>query len=261
MSEKISVLNIPKYHADQLLGRIHSFESFGTVDGPGTRFVIFMQGCLFRCKYCHNRDTWNLDGGDLYSVTDLVEQIIPYAPFMDASGGGVTVSGGEPVLQAAFVALLFEKLHEHGIHTCLDTNGYVGVYSDEINQLIDASDLVMVDIKHINDAKHHLLVGVSNQRTLKFARHLASIGKKTRVRYVVVPGYSDDLSDVEALADFLAPMKNVEQIELLPYHNLGTHKWQAMGLEYPLEGLAPPSKQSMVAIDEVFARHNLNTIR
>jgi len=153
MSTKIPILDIPKYHADEMLGRVHSFESFGTVDGPGTRFVVFLQGCLFRCKYCHNRDTWDLDGGQLYSVTEVVEQILPYAKFMDASGGGVTVTGGEPVLQPHFVGLLFQKLRENGIHTCLDTNGYVGVYSDEVNHMIEQSDLVMCDIKHINDHK------------------------------------------------------------------------------------------------------------
>ncbi|EAR08976.1 pyruvate formate-lyase-activating protein [Reinekea blandensis] len=261
MQDRIPVLNVPKYHADELLGRIHSFESFGTVDGPGTRFVVFLQGCLFRCKYCHNRDTWDLDGGDLYSVTDMVEKILPFARFMDASGGGVTVTGGEPVLQAPYVALLFEKLQQHGIHTCLDTNGYVGVYSDEVHQMIDHTDLVMLDIKHIDDHKHHLLVGVSNQRTLRFARHLADIGKKTRARYVVVPGYSDEPDDVHALAQFLAPMENIEHVELLPYHNLGTHKWKAMGLEYPLEGLQPPSTESMDEIEGIFRSYGLEIIR
>lgn len=261
MQDRIPVLNVPKYHADEMVGRVHSFESFGTVDGPGTRFVVFLQGCLFRCKYCHNRDTWDLDGGDLYTVTDMVEKILPFARFMDASGGGVTVTGGEPVLQAPYVALLFEKLQQHGIHTCLDTNGYVGVYSEEVHQMIEHTDLVMLDIKHIDDHKHHLLVGVSNQRTLRFARHLADIGKKTRARYVVVPGYSDDPADVHALAQFLAPMENIEHVELLPYHNLGTHKWKAMGLEYPLEGLQPPSKESMDEIEGIFRSYGLEIIR
>lgn len=261
MSSTISVFNIPKYHADEMMGRVHSFESFGTVDGPGTRFVVFLQGCLFRCKYCHNRDTWDLDGGNLYSVTEMVEQILPYAKFMDASGGGVTVTGGEPVLQAAFVGLLFQKLRQNGIHTCLDTNGYVGVYNEETDLMIAESDLVMVDIKHIDDHKHHLLVGVSNNRTLRFVRHLADIGKKTRIRYVVVPGYSDDIEDVRALAQFLAPMENVEQVELLPYHNLGTHKWKALDIEYPLEGMEPPPEAKMQEIQETMESFGLNIIR
>jgi pyruvate formate lyase activating enzyme len=261
MSSTIPVLNIPKYHADEMMGRVHSFESFGTVDGPGTRFVVFLQGCLFRCKYCHNRDTWDLDGGELYSVTEMVEQILPFAKFMDASGGGVTITGGEPVLQAAFVGLLFQKLRQNGIHTCLDTNGYVGVYNEETEMMIAESDLVMVDIKHIDDHKHHLLVGVSNQRTLRFVRHLADIDKKTRVRYVVVPGYSDDITDVNALAQFLAPMQNIEQVELLPYHNLGTHKWKALDIEYPLEGMAPPPEEKMAEIQSIFESYGLNIIR
>lgn len=260
MPPAINLLNIPNFHADEMLGRVHSFESFGTVDGPGTRFVVFLQGCLFRCKYCHNRDTWDLDSGELYSVRDVVEKILPFSRFMDASGGGVTVTGGEPILQANFVALLFAKLKEQNIHTCLDTNGYVGVYSDEIHALLGNTDLVMLDIKHIDDAKHHRLVGVSNQRTLRFAQHLASINQPTQIRYVVVPGYSDDLEDVTALAQFIAPMQNIKCVELLPYHNLGTHKWQAMGLEYPLEGLMPPSKESMQAIREIFHAFQINTI-
>ncbi|PTY38544.1 pyruvate formate lyase-activating enzyme 1, partial [Saccharospirillum sp. MSK14-1] len=194
-------------------------------------------------------------------VTEVVEQILPYTKFMDASGGGVTVTGGEPVLQAPFVGLLFQRLRQHGIHTCLDTNGYVGVYSDEVKLMIDESDLIMVDIKHINDIKHHLLVGVSNQRTLRFVRHLADIGKKTRVRYVVVPGYSDDIEDVHALAQFLAPMENIEQLELLPYHNLGTHKWKALGLEYPLEGMEPPTVEVMDEIQQIFESYGLSIIR
>ena len=261
MTSTIPVLNIPKIHADEMLGRVHSFESFGTVDGPGTRFVVFLQGCLFKCKYCHNRDTWDLDGGELYSVTEVIEKILPYAKFMDASGGGVTVTGGEPVLQAPFVALLFKKLRENNLHTCLDTNGYVGVYSDEVHDMIAESDLIMVDIKHLDDAKHHQLVGVSNQRTLRFVRHLADIGQRARVRYVVVPGYSDDLHDVEALAQFISPMKNIEQVELLPYHNLGSHKWKTMGLEYPLEGMAPPNSESMAEIQALLESYGLNILR
>ena len=261
MSSTIPVLNIPKYHADEMMGRVHSFESFGTVDGQGTRFVVFLQGCLFRCKYCHNRDTWDLDGGELYSVTEMVEQILPFAKFMDASGGGVTITGGEPVLQAAFVGLLFQKLRQNGIHTCLDTNGYVGVYNEETELMINESDLVMVDIKHINDHKHHLLVGVSNQRTLRFVRHLADINKKTRVRYVVVPGYSDDIADIHALAQFLAPMQNIEHVELLPYHNLGTHKWKALDIEYPLEGMEPPPEEKMQEIQSILEDYALNIIR
>lgn len=261
MTQRIPLFDIPELHADEMLGRVHSFETFGTVDGPGTRFVVFLQGCLFRCKYCHNRDTWDLDGGQLYSVQDVIQEILPYAPFMDASGGGVTVTGGEPVLQAGFVAMLFEKLQQHGIHTCLDTNGYVGVYSTEAERMVAASDLVMLDIKHINDAKHHALVGVSNQRTLRFARYLADKNHTTRIRYVVVPGYSDADEDIHGLAQFIAPMGNVQHLELLPYHNLGTHKWKSMGLEYPLEGLEPPSKARMDDIQATFESYGLTVIR
>lgn len=173
-------------------GRIHSVESFGTVDGPGIRFIAFMQGCLMRCKYCHNRDTWDLDGGKEVTVAELMEQIVSYRPFLEASCGGVTASGGEAVLQAEFVAELFKACKAEGIHTCLDTNGFVRKYTEVIDQLLDNTDLVLLDIKQMDDAKHIDLTKVSNQRTLQFAEYLAKRGQKTWIRYVVVGGYTDD---------------------------------------------------------------------
>ncbi|MDF0535119.1 pyruvate formate lyase 1-activating protein [Shewanella sp. A32] len=240
-------------------GRIHSVESFGTVDGPGIRFIAFMQGCLMRCKYCHNRDTWDLDDGKDVTVDELMEQVLSYRPFYESSGGGVTASGGEAVLQAEFVAAWFKACKQNGIHTCLDTNGFVRKYTPVIDELLDNTDLVMLDIKQMDDAKHIDLTKVSNQRTLQFAQYLAKRQQKTWIRYVVVGGYTDDETSAEMLAKFIEPMKNVEKVELLPYHELGKHKWLAMGETYELEGVAPPSHETMEKIKAVFTKHGINT--
>ncbi len=235
--------------------RIHSFESMGTVDGPGTRFVIFMQGCLFRCKYCHNRDTWDRDAGKLYSVADLMSEIIPYMPFIDASGGGVTVSGGEPLLQREFVSLLFKMLNYQGIHTVLDTNGFVPAssYDTELEKLVARTDLFLLDIKHIDEGKHLALTSISNRDTLNFARYLKQKHKPARIRHVVVPGYTTDTEDIKRLVDFIAKLDNVVEVELLPYHTLGAHKWQAFEGSYPLQDLKAPSKSQMEEIKQLFS--------
>ncbi|QYJ80065.1 pyruvate formate lyase 1-activating protein [Shewanella acanthi] len=242
------------------LGRIHSVESFGTVDGPGIRFITFMQGCLMRCQYCHNRDTWDLDGGKEISVDELMGQIISYRPFLDASNGGVTASGGEAILQAEFVAELFKACKKDGIHTCLDTNGFVRKYTPIIDELLDNTDLVLLDIKQMNDEKHIELTKVSNHRTLQFAEYLANRNQATWIRYVVVGGFTEDEASAELLADFIAPMKNVEKVELLPYHELGKHKWEAMGEDYQLNGISPPSRDTMEKIKAVFVARGINAV-
>ncbi|WP_285162946.1 pyruvate formate lyase 1-activating protein [Shewanella goraebulensis] len=236
-------------------GRIHSIESFGTVDGPGIRYVAFMQGCLMKCQYCHNRDTWDLDGGKEVTVDELMSQIIGYKPFLKS--GGVTATGGEAILQAEFVAELFKACKENDLHTCLDTNGFVRKYSPVIDELLDNTDLVLLDIKQMDDAKHIDLTKVSNQRTLQFAEYLAKRNQKTWVRYVVVDGFTEDLASAKALADFIEPMKNVEKVELLPYHQLGTHKWEAFGETYSLIDTKPPSKETMEAIKAVFTERGI----
>jgi pyruvate formate lyase activating enzyme len=245
--------------ARHLLARVHSFESMGTVDGPGTRFVVFLQGCQFRCNYCHNRDTWDAEGGRLYAVTDLLSEITPYLPFINASGGGVTVSGGEPLLQREFVRVLFKVLRLQGIHTCLDTNGYVppASYDDELDKLVRCTDLVLLDIKQIDERKHQSLTQVSNKHTLRFARYLSDMGRPVWIRHVVVPGYSDDPDDIRRMAEFLAPMTNVQKIELLPYHRLGAHKWDAYARTYPLRDVPPPSPSNMQALKAVFDEFEL----
>jgi pyruvate formate lyase activating enzyme len=243
-----------------VIGRIHSVESFGTVDGPGIRFITFMQGCLMRCQYCHNRDTWDLDGGKEVQVEELMSQIISYRPFLDASNGGVTASGGEAILQAEFVAELFKACKKEGIHTCLDTNGFVRKYTPIIDELLDHTDLVLLDIKQMNDDKHIELTKVSNHRTLQFAEYLAKRNQATWIRYVVVGGFTDDEASALQLAEFIKPMKNVEKVELLPYHELGKHKWEAMGETYQLDGVTPPSREIMEKIKAVFSSQGINAV-
>ncbi|SHH37340.1 pyruvate formate lyase 1-activating protein [Ferrimonas marina] len=240
-----------------VIGRVHSWETCGTVDGPGIRFIVFMQGCLMRCQYCHNRDTWDLEGGKEVTVPQLMEQLVSYRHFFEASGGGITASGGEAALQLEFVQELFAACRAEGIHTCLDTNGMVRKYTPIVDEALAVTDLVLLDIKQMDDDVHQNLVGVSNKRTLQFAEYLAKIGKPTWIRYVVVPGFTDDDDSAEALAQFLAPMANVEKVEMLPYHELGKHKWEALGETYPLDGVAPPKKETMERLKGIFERHGL----
>ena len=198
-------------------GRIHSFESLGAVDGPGVRFVVFMQGCSLKCKYCQNRDTWNLKGGTTYSSDEIVEKILRYKNYI-MPNGGVTISGGEPLLQTKFLIELFTKLKQYNIHTCIDTSGSV-VLTDEIKELIDLTDLFLLDIKCINDEKAINLTGVSNKKELEFAKYLSSINKPMWIRQVLVPGYTDDEQDLIKLREFISTLKSVEKVEILPYHD------------------------------------------
>lgn len=240
------------------IGRIHSFESCGTVDGPGIRFIIFLQGCLFRCKYCHNRDTWDTHSGKEVTVDEIIKEAKSYRHFMNASGGGITCSGGESMLQPEFVRDVFRAAKAEGIHTCLDTNGYIRKFTPVVDEVLEATDLVLLDIKQIKDDIHQDLVGVSNKRTLDFARYLHTIGKATWLRYVIVPGYTDDEESAHLLGQFIQDMDNIEKIELLPYHKLGAHKWEAMGETYPLDGVNPPSKETMDNIVEVLKHYHSN---
>ena len=241
-------------------GRIHSIETCGTVDGPGIRFIVFMQGCLMRCKYCHNRDTWDFDIGKEVEVDELMKEMLSYRNFIQASGGGITASGGEAAMQAEFVTELFKAAQAEGIHTCLDTSGFVKKGKENIEKLLDVSDLVLLDIKQMDNAKHIDLTKVSNRHCKEFALRLAERNQPTWIRYVVVPGYTDDEQSAHDLASFIAPMKNIEKVELLPYHELGKHKWEAMGEKYELEGVSPPSKEVMERIKGIFKSYDLNVI-
>lgn len=219
-----------------LIGRVHSFETFGAVDGPGIRFVIFMQGCSLQCKYCQNRDTWEINAGNQYSAEELLNKILKYKNYFLASGGGVTVSGGEPLLQYKFLIELFTLLKKENIHTAIDTSGNVDL-TDDMKKLIDLTDLFLLDIKCINDEICKKLTGVSNKKELAFAKYLSSTNKPTWIRQVIVPTITDRTEDLLALKDFLSTLTNVEKIELLPYHDLGKSKWIKLGLKYELENI------------------------
>lgn len=227
-----------------MVGKIHSIETFGTVDGPGIRFVVFMQGCSLKCKYCHNRDTWDAKGGKEISLEELVKEILKYKSYMDNSGGGVTVSGGEPLLQAEFVTELFKKLKELGIHTALDTAGSLPI-STQIKELLKYTDLVLLDIKHIDSQKAEALTSFSNKNNLEFAKYLNNVNIPVWIRQVLVPGYTDDKFDLQKLKSFIDSLNNVENVEILPYHNLGKFKWEEIEGKYDLENVTPPSEEEV----------------
>ena len=224
--------------------RIHSIESFGTVDGPGIRFVIFMQGCALKCKYCHNRDTWDINSGTLVSADELINKIERYKSYILPSGGGVTVTGGEPLLQPKFLITLFKELKRLNIPTAIDTSGMVDL-TDDIKELLTLTDLVLLDIKHINDEKCKDLVGHSNKKELEFARYLSDNNIPVWIRQVIVPGITDDEDDLLELKDFINSLKNVKNIELLPYHELGKTKWKNLGLNYELEDVPYATKEDI----------------
>ena len=215
--------------------KVHSVESFGTVDGPGIRFVIFMQGCHLKCKYCHNRDTWDINGGTYKSLDVIFDKIMNYKNYI-CPNGGVTVTGGDPLLQAKFIYELFKKLKEENIHTCIDTSGMFPL-TDDIKKVLSVTDLVLLDIKHINDKKCKELVGKSNKFELEFAKYLSDNDIAIWIRQVLVPGITDDETDLLKLKDFISSLKTVKKVELLPYHNMGKYKWEKLGLKYELENI------------------------
>lgn len=215
--------------------RVHSQETFGTVDGPGIRFVLFLQGCHLKCKYCHNRDTWSIHDGTYKDLDEIYERIMRCKNYIFPRGG-VTVSGGEPLLQPKFIIQLFKKLKENNIHTCVDTSGDLPL-SENIKEVLNLTDLVLLDIKHIDDEKCKDLVGRSNKLELAFAKYLSDNGIHMWIRQVLVPGYTDDEYDLLRLKDFISSLKTVDRVEILPYHSLGEYKWKALGLKYPLEGV------------------------
>lgn len=236
-------------------GRVHSIETFGTVDGPGIRFIVFMQGCPLRCKYCHNRDTWDAKGGKEYTTDELITEVLKYSSYMKFSGGGLTVSGGEATLQPEFVAELFAKAKKNGIHTCLDTSGFVDI--DKIDPILDNTDLVLLDLKHMIDDKAKDLTGVTIQKTLKLAKHLDERNIPVWIRHVLVPGITDDRENLEALGKFVSTLNNVDRLELLPYHTIGVHKWESMGIEYELKGVPDATPEDIKKASQVLKEFGL----
>ncbi|MGI6777935.1 MAG: pyruvate formate-lyase-activating protein [Acetivibrionales bacterium] len=230
-------------------GRIHSFESFSALDGPGIRFVVFMQGCPLRCIYCHNRDTRNAWGGKEYSVEELMREVEKYIDFIKLSGGGITFTGGEPTLQHEFVAEVFKECKEIGIHTALDTCAFVDV--EKVKGLLEFTDLVLLDIKHAIDEKHREITGVGNEKIKAFARYLSENGIPVWIRYVLIPGYTDLENDLYAAADFIKQLDNVKKIEVLPYHNLGEYKWEKLGDNYRLKGTQSPTPEQIEKANDI----------
>ena len=239
-------------------GKIHSFESFGTVDGPGVRFVVFLQGCPMRCIYCHNPDTWNASAAKYkLSAEEVLEKMTRNLPFYKS--GGITVTGGEPLMQTGFVTELFTLAKNEGIHTCIDTSGILFGSSPDmqakIDTLLDLTDLVMLDIKHIDTHCHKKITGHGNENVLAFAKHLNDIGKPMRVRYVLLPGYTDSSDALIGVGKFLKGFSNIEKIEVLPYHELGRVKYEKLGIPYPLEGVNPPDSSDVNKAREIILKN------
>ena len=235
--------NDTKYYA-----KVHSLESFGTLDGPGIRFVIFLQGCSLKCKYCHNRDTWDINSGEYKSLDDIFKKILRYKNYI--KNGGVTCTGGEPLLQYEFLIELFKKLKKQSIHTCIDTSGMVSL-TYKIKELIDLTDLFLMDIKHINPQKCKDLVGFSNEKELEFIKYLSDNGKPMWIRQVLIPGFTDDKQDLLSLKDFISSLKTVQKIEFLPYHTMGKYKWNNLGLNYELDNIRDANSDDVKRAKEI----------
>lgn len=227
-------------------GFVHSTESFGTVDGPGTRFVVFMQGCPMRCQYCHNPDTWKMDSGEKRTVESILHEYDGLKEFY--KDGGITVTGGEPLVQMEFVTALFEAAKAKGIHTCLDSSGVMFRQSkrSEYDRLMAVTDLVMLDIKHIDDAEHRKLTGHSNQHILEFADYLKEKKVPVWIRHVVVPGITLQEGYLKRLGTYLADMTNIKALDVLPYHTMGEVKYENLGMAYPLHGVEPATKEQAI---------------
>ena len=236
-----------------MTARLHSIESFGTVDGPGIRFVAFFQGCPMRCAFCHNPDTWSPNAPVQYEMTpeELLAEVKRYKSFIKK--GGVTCSGGEPLMQADFLIDFFRLCQEAGFHTALDTSGVI--FSEKARQVLEHTDLVLLDIKTLDDTLHPTYTGHTRQNNQAFLDYLHQIGKPTWIRHVLVPGYTDDDTRLHALAQHLTIYNNVERVELLPYHTMGTYKYQELGIPYPLEGIPPLSDERRQHALSIFRQH------
>ena len=239
---------------DLLKGFIHSIESCGTVDGPGIRYVIFFQGCPMRCQYCHNPDTWEPGTGSTMSVEEVLQGFYSNLPFYRS--GGVTVTGGEPMMQMDFLTELFRDLKRHGVHTCIDTSGIMfdphnETFMNRLDELLSLTDLVLLDIKHMDDERHKALTGHSNQRILDFARYLDKKQVPVWLRHVIVPGITFYREYLQRLGRFMATLGNVKALDVLPYHSMGRSKYESMGYDYPLKDTKEPSKEDAEAARNV----------
>ena len=235
-------------------GRIHSIESFGTVDGPGLRFVVFTQGCPMRCAYCHNPDTWAMHAGELMSPADIIEQYERNRSFY--KNGGLTVTGGEPLVQIDFLIDLFTLAKEHDIHTCIDTSGIMyhpenTNFINKLDKLMTLTDLVMLDIKHIDPDKHRELTKHPNSGILAFVQYLSDHDIPMWIRHVVVPGITDDEKYLYQLGQFIAPFRNLKVLDILPYHTMGTVKYEKLGIDYPLKDVPAMDKATAIELKQI----------
>jgi pyruvate formate lyase activating enzyme len=231
-------------------GYCHSYESSSRYDGPGLRVVLFVSGCLLRCTYCHNPDTWHLKDGTYVSADQVLRRLGDFAPSLQALGGGLTISGGEAMVQLAFTRRIFAGAKKMGLHTAIQTSGFLGDRADE--DYLSGIDLVLLDIKSSDPQTYKRVTGRDIAPTLRFAERLASLGKPVWIRFTLVPGETDDPANVEGIARFVAPMKNVQWVEVQPFHQMGSFKWKAMGLEYKLENTQPPSRDLVNRVIEQF---------
>ncbi len=240
--------SIEKQESAPVLANIHSVESFGSADGPGVRYIVFLKGCAMRCKYCHNPDTWAGQGEDWQTPEEVLRKALRYKNYWKKNGG-ITVSGGEALLQIDFVTELFRLAKEKGVNTCLDTSGNPFTRQEpffgKFQELMEVTDLFMLDIKHMDPAGHRMLTGCDNANILDMARFLSDNGKAMWIRHVLVPGITDDEKQLASLREFIDTLKTVERVEILPYHTLGVFKWKELGIPYQLEGVEPPTEEQV----------------
>jgi len=234
--------------------KVHSIESFGAADGPGVRYVIFLQGCSMRCKYCHNPDTWSLDNGKEMTAEELISKALRYKAYWK-NDGGITVSGGEPLLQLDAVTELLKLAKEKDINTAIDTSGIVfskdEKFLNKFNELMKYTDLVLLDIKEINPERHKNITEHDNRNVLDMAEYLSKINKPVWIRHVLVPEYSDFDDDLIKLSKFIGNLTNVKKVEVLPYHTLGVFKWENLGIPYELENIKPPTKERISNAEQI----------
>ena len=238
-------------------GFIHSIESFGSVDGPGIRFLIFLQGCPMRCQFCHNPDSWKVGVGEEWTADDLLDKAERFRTYW-GDKGGITVSGGEALLQIDFLLELFEKAHRRGINTCLDTSAQLftrqGTFFEKFERLMEVTDTILLDIKHIDDEEHRKLTKHSNRNILDCARYLSDIRKPVWIRHVLIPGITDKDEYLEQLSDFLQTLNNVERVDVLPYHTLGIYKYEKLGIDYPLKDVNPPTAERIENAKKILSK-------
>ncbi len=236
------------------LANVHSIETFGSVDGPGLRYILFLKGCHLRCAFCHNADTWDTHSDDQRSVEQILNHAERYRSYW-GKDGGITVSGGEPLLQIDFLLELFKEAKKRNINTCIDTAGEPFTLEEswfhKFEELMRYTDILLVDIKHIDEKKHIRLTGKTNKNILEMFQYLSEIHKPIWIRQVLVPGWTDDINDLKKTRKFIETLENVKKIEILPYHNMGAYKWEKLGMKYPLENVEGPSAESIETAEKI----------